>query len=320
LSQPTSPMARNTTHKKKKVSKDPSYRKKKPLGYFPVTRKMQITCAAGGVGLQPNAYGDAGSILSRMNNRLYRYGKMYDLKIDMMPSVTPGTVVEIYALSNTWYVQKAFEEAKSNYDMAYENEVENINETNIGRWRDFRIRTVNFESFSGFYSAVFPVVANTSTVEGSITGGSFIDSMVEESTGTQKRFTWALGDANNYSVMEEYDKAGNQSRSPATGTGTMPYAELEADSSAVEGAALQTDGQDPPYNATAFPNAFVKVGELTVGTNGSQKLSTGYFHAPCGVFIIRSSTGNVLDLGNNLSLEVRSGDYKGVSAHNMERM
>jgi hypothetical protein len=120
--------------------------------------------------------------------------------------------------------------------------------------------------------------------------------------------------------MEEYDLAGNQTRSPATGTGDMPYADLEADSSAIEGAALQTQGQDPPYVATAFPDVFVKVGELTVGAAGSQKLSTGYFHAPCGVFIIRSSTGNVEDLGNQLMLEVRAGDYKGVSAHNMERM
>ena len=313
-------MARNTTHKKKKISSDPSYRKKKPLGYFPVVRKMQFQCAAGGTGPQTNAYGDAGSMLSRANNRLYRYGKMYDCKVDINPSMTAGTIVEIFALSNTWYVQKAFEEAKANYDMAYENEVENINETNIGRWRDFRIRSKNFESFSAFYSAIYPLSSDASTLTGPITGGQFVDSMVEESTGTQKRFTWALGDANNYSVMEQYDKAGNQTRNPATGTGTMPYAELEADSSAIEGAALQTDGQDPPYNATTFPPAFVKVGELTVGTNGSQKLSTGYFHAPCGVFIVRSSTGNVLDLGNNLSLEVRAGDYKGVSAHNMERM
>lgn len=312
--------SRNRSHKKKKIGSDPSYRKKKPLGYFPVVRKMEIAMQ-GGIGPSPTAWGDAGSMLSRINNRLYRYGKMYDLKIDASAALTAGTTVEIYALANTWYVQKAFEEAKAVYDQAYENEMDNINETNIGRWRDFRARTKDIQSFSGIYSACYPVTNDVNTASGAITAGSFIDSLVEDTTGISRTFTWDLAvTANSYGIMTEYDLAGNQTRSPAVGTGTMPYADLEADSSAAEGAALQTDGQDPPYGATNFPNWFVKVGELTVGTAGQTKLSTGYFHAPCGVFIIRSSTGDVADLGDNLSLEVRAGDYKGVLAHNMERM
>jgi hypothetical protein len=121
--------------------------------------------------------------------------------------------------------------------------------------------------------------------------------------------------------MAEYDKAGNQTRAPATGTGTMPYADLEADSSATEGAALQIQGQDPPYGATNFPLYLVKVGELTVGSAGQTKLSTGFFHAPCGYFLLRSSTTDEFAaIGDNLTLEVRTGDYKGVHAVNMERM
>lgn len=276
----------------------------------------------GGIGIQPNATGDAGSMLSRSNNRLYRYGKMYDLKIDASAALTAGVTVEIFALANTWYVQKAFEEAKSVYDQAYENEMDNVNETNVGRWRDFRARTKDVPSFSGLYAAAYPVTDNANVAGGTlITGGSFVDSLVEDSNGVTRTFTWDNAvTAGSYGIVQEYDLAGNQTRSPSTGTGTMPYADLEADSSAAEGAALQTDGQDPPYVGTNFPDWFVKVGELTVGTAGQTKLSTGYFHAPCGVFIIRSSTGNVLDLGDNLSLEVRAGDYKGVLAHNMERM
>ena len=314
-------VSRNRSHAKKKISSDPSYRKKKPLGYFPVVRKMELGFQ-GGIGLQPNAYGDAGSMLSRQNNRLYRYGKMYDLKIDATAALTPGTTVEIFALANTWYVQKAFEEAKSVYDQAYENEMDNVNQSSIARWRDFRARTKDIESFSGLYAAAYPVTSDVN-VSGStpITGGSFIDSLVEDSTGATRHFTWDVAVTSaSYGIMQEYDLAGNQTRTPATGTGTMPYADLEADSSATEGASLQTDGQDPPYVATNFPDWFVKVGELSVGTAGQTKLSTGYFHAPCGVFVIRSSTGNVLDLGDNLSLEVRAGNYKGVLAHNMERM
>ena len=113
-------MARNTTHKKTKVSSDASFRKKKPVGYFPVVRKMEVDFQ-GGVGPANSAVSDGGAMLSRINNRLYRYSKMYDLKFDVSASRPAGTTIEVYALSNTCYVQKAFEEAKNVYDRAYEN-------------------------------------------------------------------------------------------------------------------------------------------------------------------------------------------------------
>ena len=130
-------MARSTSHKKKMVSKDPSFRKKKPLEYFPVARKTDLGFAGQGLN---TGYGDAGAVLSRLNNRLYRYGKLYDIKLDLSSAATPGVVFEVWALSNTWYVQKAFEEAKMAFEIAYEDEKEFVNETNIARWRDFRVR------------------------------------------------------------------------------------------------------------------------------------------------------------------------------------
>jgi len=320
-------MARSSTHKKKEISKDPSYKKKKPLGYFPVQRKMQLAF----LGAAPlvTGYGDAGSMLSRTNNRLYRYGKLYELKLDLSAASTAGTTFEIFALPNTWYIQKAFEHAKMAYDKAYEEEKMLVNPTNIARWRDFRIRMGQYASFGGLAGAdqwAYPVtfdVANVRTTNGTPSlGGDFPDSFVVDADGTTKHFSWGqTSNATQYNVLGEYDLAGNQTRSPATGTGTMPYEGLQADSSAAEASALQTQGQDPPYNATTFPQEWVKVGELYVGANGAQKLSTGFFHAPCGVFIIRTSGSSIgADAGDNISLEVRAGKYKGVSALNMERM
>lgn len=320
-------MARNKSHKKKMVSQDPSFRKKKPLEFFPIARKCELQFL--GAVPQATGYGDAGAILSRLNNRLYRYGKLYDIKLDLSAAATPGTVFSVYSLSNTWYVQKAFEEAMDNYDMAYADEVSNINKTNIARWRDFRIRYGSSASYGGAAGAIqaaYPVVHNVPNTPGApgngITSGQFADSVVEDSAGNTKRFTWGpASNSNQYNVMEEYDLAGNQERSPDIGTGDMPYETLLADSSTVEASALQTDGQDPPYGATAFPNVWVKVGELTVGTAGQTKLSTGFFTAPCGLFVIESSGGNVSgDLGDNLTIEVKAGDYKGVRAHNMMRL
>ena len=53
-------MARNTYQKIKKVSSDHAFRKKKPLGYFPVDQKMEVSFQ-GGVGPANSAVGDAGS-------------------------------------------------------------------------------------------------------------------------------------------------------------------------------------------------------------------------------------------------------------------
>jgi len=316
-------MARVSSHKKKMVPMDPSYRKRKPLEYFPVARKTDLGFAGQGLSI---AYGDAGAVLSRLNNRMYRYGKLYDCKLDLSASATPGVVFEVWALSNTWYVQKAFEEAKAAYDKAYEDEKEFVNKTNIARWRDFRIAFADVVSYNNVVSDwIYPISSSTPLGLGTnIVAGDIVDSIVEDNAGTTKAFSWSpVSSATYYSCIAEYDLAGNQSRSPNLGTGDMPFEGLQADSSTVEASALQTRGQDPPYGATAFNSIWVKVGELTVGTAGQTRLSTGYFHAPCGVFAVKSvgGTGNVAtDAGDNISLEVRAGKYKGVSAVNMERM
>lgn len=320
-------MARSTSHRKKRVENDPSYVKKKPLEFFPVTRKSELQFLAA----VPSAigFGDAGAILSRLNNRLYRYGKLYDIKLDLSAASTPGTVFEVFALSNTWYVQKAFEEAYDNHEEAYADEMSNINKSQVARWRDFRIRVNANPSYGGVLGLsqwAYPVVHDVPNTPGApgnaITAGDLPDSLVEDSAGNTKHFTWGPGSgATLYNVMQEYDLAGNQDRTPDVSTTDMPYEGLKADSSAVEANALQALGQDPPYGATAFPNVWVKVGELTVGTAGQTKLSTGFFHAPCGVFAIYSDAGDISgDAGDNISIEVRSGDYKGVRAHNMMRL
>lgn len=304
------------------VSSDPSFRKKKPLEYFPIARKTDLGFAGAGT---PVGYSDAGSILSRLNNRLYRYGKLYDLKLDLSAAAAPGVVFEVWALSNTWYVQKAFEEAKAAYDKAYEDEKEFVNETNVARWRDFRVTPLATPSFNAVVGDwAYPRSATVPGAAANITAGSIVDSIVEDNAGATKAFTWAATSSGSYySCIAEYDLAGNQTRSPNVGTGDMPFEGLQADSSTVEAAALQTRGQDPPYGATSFNGIWVKVGELTVGAAGQTRLSTGYFHAPCGVFAVKSVGGaNDIgaDAGDNISLEVRAGKYKGVSAVNMERM
>lgn len=303
-------------HKKKQMKKDPSFVKKKPLTYLPVQRKLQL-----GVSGTPGATSvqfDTGRVLSQTNHRLYRYGKRYTQKIDVDPSfLNPGTTVDVWALMDTWYVQKAFEEAKIVFHRAYTDERQNLSAEAQARWFDFRIT-------SGITATdMYPVVdGNPTTAPSSlIVAGEFDDSIVEDSAGVTRTFSWAgATTATSYSVINEYDLAGNTNYGPTFPTGAGPYDDLEADSSAVEMEALQERGNQPPYAANAFPSLWMKVATLTVGAAGNQKISTGYFDAPCGL-VYMSATGQTFDsMNNGISVTVQSGDYKGVKAHNMERI
>jgi len=303
-------------HKKKMMKKDPSFRKKKPLDYLPVQRKIPLsnTIETGATVAQF----DTGRILSQVNHRLYRYGKRYTQKIDVDPSaLTPGTTVDVWALMDTWYIQKAYEEAKVVFDRAYTDERQNMSKEAVARWFDFRIR-------SGIVADDLYAVNDGNPTTGAntlIVAGEFVNSEVEDATGAARTFSWAGSTtATTYSVITEYDLAGNTNSSPTTTTGAGPYDDLEADASQLEMNALQTDGNLPPYANNSLPSVWMKVATLTVGPNGNQKLSTGFFDAPCGLTCISVTGQTVFTLRNALHLTVQSGDYKGVRAHNMERM
>ena len=303
-------------HKKKQMKKDPSFVKKKPLTYLPVQRKLQLG-VSGAPGTNSASF-DTGRLLSQTNHRLYRYGKRYTQKVDVDPSyLNPGSTVDVWALMDTWYVQKAFEEAKIVFHRAYTDERQNLSAEAQARWFDFRIT-------SGITATdMYPVVDGnpTTALNALIVDGEFDDSIVEDSAGVTRTFSWAgATTATAYSVIGEYDLAGNTNYGPTFPTGAGPYDDLEADSSAVEMEALQQRGNKPPYAANAFPSLWVKIATLTVGGAGNQKISTGYFDAPCGLVYL-SSTGQTIDsLNNGISVTVQSGDYKGVKAHNMERV
>jgi hypothetical protein len=303
------------THAKKMMKTDPSYKKLKPLTFYPVQRKIPLSSSAD-TGATVGQF-DTGRVLSQVNHRLYRYGKRYTQKIDVDPSaLSPGTTVDVWALMDTWAVQKAYEEAAVVFHRAYTDERENLTKDARARWFDFRVR-------SGITADDLYAVNDANPTTGStslIVAGEFIDSKVEDQAGATRTFSWAgATTATTYSLIGEYDLAGNTSSSPTTTTGAGPYDDLEADASQVEMNALQTDGNLPPYDNNGLPSVWMKVATLTVGAPGNQKTSTGYFDAPCGLVCVSVTGQTMFSLKNSLHLTVQSGDYKGVRAHDMER-
>ena len=65
---------------------------------------------------------------------------------------------------------------------------------------------------------------------------------------------------------------------------------------------------------------WVKVGSLSMGAQAG-RFPTGYFDAPCGLIALRVEGGpDASQIADSMILEVQSGDYKGVRAHNLQRM
>lgn len=306
------------THAKKAKKTDPSYKKLNPLSYYPVQRRTSLALASGAP-FQAAQF-DAGRILSATNHRLYRYGKRYTMKLDLDPSAaTPGAAFTVWKLSDTWMNQKAFEEAAIVFHRAYTDERENLSKEARARWFDFRINS-GIDVITA--PLTLPVVDSNPTTApyARLTAGEFVDSIVEDAAGSTKTFSWAAASTgSSYSVIAEYDLAGNTNVSPTTPTGAGPYDDLEADASQVEMQALQNRGNDPPYDANGLPSVWTKVCSLEQGSAGAQKLSTGFFDAPCGVVLIVATGATMNDADNLLSVEFASGDYKGVKAHDMER-
>ena len=289
-----------------------------PLEFFPVNRKIPIgnnVGPASQVGLV-----DGGRILSLLNHRLYRYGKLYEMKIDAdVTALDAGNTITVWALSNTWAVQKAFEEAKRVFMDAYQVERDNLSKNARARWFDFRATI-------GVTGDVMVPVVSTDPITGGLTYltvGEFANSIVEDQAGVTREFSWNPATVSgSYSIPAEYDLAGNTNLSPTFPTGAGPYDDLRADASQIEMEALQADGNTPPYDKNTTPPVWVKIATLQLSTTeGAQRISTGYFPAPCGQVVLQmSGTLSTANISNLVSCEFKAGDYKGVKAHNMERM
>lgn len=300
---------------KKKVERS---KKQHTPDYYPVQRTIPLsgTSAANGQIITGTMVADAGKLLSITNRRLYRYGMNYRIKLDLelSQSVTSGVDVEVFALQNNWDTQRAFALAKATYDDAYAHELKHTKTANLARWRDFRVAA----DVTGAVD-LFPVVVDTSSL--SVTtnsNGEFANSTVDDS-GVAKRFTWGLASASALDIKNEWIESGRTAADPSVTSTTAPYAGVNSDDmSDIEMSALANSGNNPPYGNTAESDIFHRVGIMRYepGPDGLQRLSTGYFDAPCGLFVIKVTSGINLAAGS-VVLTAQSGDYKGISALKM---
>ncbi len=276
--------------------------------FYPIVNSVGVGVDGGN--LSGTNVGDAGKLFSIVNRRLYRYGKQYQLKIDLDVDVTVGVdmEVDVYALKNDWDNQRAYALAKKIYDQAYADE-RALGKGQIARWSDFRIS-------HGVNSAgeLDPVTYDRDTLALTVQNvGEHATSIVDDA-GTSKSFTWGSASGSELSVLAEWDHAGNVSASPNSSSGTAPYAGVNSDDlNSNEMTQLAARGNLPPYSQTTGGDIYVKVATLYYrpGATGMQRLSTGFFPALCGTFVLVSNSG----LANgSVRVTAKLGDYKGLHA------
>jgi hypothetical protein len=294
---------------KRKPSRDPSFKKLK-ADYYPVQRSMDLRSTATEVDYYIL---DVGRNLSVQNKRLYRQGKTYVCKVDLQPGHVSAQY-DVYALVDTWYVQKAWQLAKATYDKATADERSVMTGQQIARWEDFRIQ----HGLSGHAGGeLVPAPYSNGLASVADTAGEFALSRITLADGTTNRFfTWGATSGGNLGVLEEYDKSGDTDNSPSTTSASKAYAGTDANVTENQMDAMSDNGNAPPYDATAMnPRVWVRIARLDAAA-AHGKLSTGYFNAPCGLIAVQPSVSSTA-IVNQLSLTVQGGNYKGVKAHNM---
>ena len=279
----------------------------KKKSHYPVVRKSPLSNGAAA-----NTLVDTARNLSVLNRRLYRYGRNYEVKVDLRNDHVGQ--VQVFALRDDWAVQKAFQMAYQSYLDNTMHEREAMTGNQVARWEDFRCRD-GLTLSKNDARPVMHTVAGAATV---LTAGEFVNSQVVDNAGTEKTYTWGNAATDRYSILEEYDKAGNAQTAPesvVTGA-NVPYGGIDANIDGETADNLENAGNLPPYdqdgvNATS---PWVRVAVLG-GTAGTQKLSSGFFTAPCGLVLLVGYGSD--DTNYGASLEVKAGDYKGVHAPSM---
>ena len=249
-----------------------------------------------------------------MNHQLFRQSRNYCVKLDLDPSVASGTVIDVYALVDTWWLQKAYAFAYKTFQKNMSEELEQAGNTKA-RWHDFRVD----HGLTGYSKDLVAAGASTPGSWVAYTGNQeYIMSQVHDAGSTQRTFAFlGAGSATVYNIIDEYDLTANTDRSPAVSLSDVAYDGLD---DAIDDGAfdhVKADGNDPPYNKDNLENGvLVRIATLTANTNGLQKLSTGYFNAPAGMIVLQSTTP-IEQNDVMLTMTAKEGKYKGIHAPSM---
>lgn len=269
----------------------------------PTQKKIQISRTASASSNYTLA--DVGKILSQQNRRLYRQGRNYRCKIEMIDD-TEQSSFSVYVLSDTWVNHLAWKKAFEAYMNATKHEREMLG-PRVARWNDFRVKTGLV--IPGGVPDYAPLVYDHLGAGSVLNPGEFNLATVELDSG-DKEFSWGPGSATEFGMLQELEKLFNTEATPQLVEVNAPYDNIDGDQMNLDQfRELQEEGDNPPYDKTTFPSPWVRVDALRSNLQQGGKTSTDWFNAPCGLIIVQTGAGS-----KDVELTVASGDYKGVMA------
>ena len=264
---------------------------------------------------------NAADILSQNNHRKYDQEYQYMINVHLEGSAPVGTQFDVYTIRDTWMTRQAYALARAVYNENTKEELAMMEPKMRAKWGGFRVAL----GLTGYnYGCSMQPIENTvgQPLLGQwspLTAGEFYNSEVT-AAGGQATFKW-IGDSlpTEFNMIEQLDLATNSIPSPSTVNTTIPYDGVEVDvsTSSATYEHLQQDGNLPPYSRDSMETSLlVKVGTIFKDASGSQKLSTGYFPATNGWFVVVGYAPDV-DAENIVSLEVKKGTHNGVACEQL---
>lgn len=281
--------------------------------HYPVQRNFRL-----GFSLPSNITKVIGRLdfdLSRINHRLYRQSRFYEMKVDIDADLPDGATVSVYALQDTWMNQKAYQLAKKMFDENSKEEMAQLAKGSKARWNDFRVdlgETIG--SGTGTSTPVGYLAGNSVPSGSQYTTGEYEYSEVSNEAGVAKTFRWLGTGAQTFNIIDEYDLTGNTNVTPSSPTSSVAYDGLEDEMDHSQQSHLSGDGNAPPYSASVIENQCLQlVATLHVDAAGTSKLSTGFFTAPCGFYVLAMNGIDGNQATSSIMITAKSGDYKGVA-------
>lgn len=266
--------------------------------------------------------------LSKMNNRLYRQCRNYQLQFGFNPSGSETNRVKIsfYTLPDTWFVRGAIRHAYETYMQCMSDEL-NAG-IKMAKWHDFNINEQNPDAVWDYMGgALFDGDGwAVTTADESIT-----DSSVTDAGGTSQQFHLIGNLANSFNIFREYAKKLNYSVSDDESVSSdQPYDGLldldDADVLAERGDRAPYDRdfssflpEDTTVDDAQGQNILVQQDVLYFEPDTNQgRLLTRSMTAPLGlVWIVKHDDGSASDFLTGypeLTLISSPGSYKGVKA------
>ena len=269
--------------------------------------------------------------LSRMNNRLYRQSRLYNVRFETIDHAQSAAVsYEFYTLPDNWFVRGAIKYAHGVYMQNHEDELKAG--ISFSQWHDFDINPQNADGVYEFTGARLwdgDGYASISADEPSGIGGTF--STTKAADGTDFGFHVMGNIANSYNIFREYAEfLNNRKPDNESSTAVQPYGDLLDLKDAEQ---MVESGDRAPYDrdfsgwipddetvddSTGQHILTLKAFSGTDRDGGMAVHRTPFFTAPLGlVWVRRFLEASAVDLSTThqqLRMEVQGGHYKGVKA------